>query len=119
MEPQFDIADREIKVGDWIAQAYSLGQCPALKISKVIAYTDNGKIRVMGFERRSSNYYRDASGAVAMSDTPIVSWERSKTAYALAFSERMVVIDNIAPGLLEHIESTYGGDPLAKPVTEV
>lgn len=115
MEPQFDIADREIKVGDWIAQAYSLGQCPALKISKVIAYTDNGKIRVMGFERSLKRY--DANHNKL--DVPIVCWERSKTAYALAFSERMCVVDQIAPSLHAHIESTYGGDPLAKPVTEV
>lgn len=114
MELQLDVNEREIKVGDWIAQAYSLGQCPALKVSKVVAYTDNGKIRVMGFERRESHYQHGER-----LDSPIVTWTRGKTASALAYSERMCVIDKIAPSLQAHIDSTYGGDPLAKTTTEV
>lgn len=115
--PQFDINERAINVGDWIAQAYSLGQCPALKVSKVIAYTDNGKIRVMGFERRES-WYRPGTTTTKLA-TPDVTWTRSDRAYALAFSERMCVIDKIAPSLQEHIDTVYGGDPLAKPSVEV
>lgn len=116
MEPQLDINERAINVGDWIAQAYSLGQCPALKVSKVVAYTDNGKIRVMGFERRE-NWYRN--GHTGKLTKPDVTWTRSDRAYALAFSERMSVIEKIAPSLQEHIDTVYGGDPLAKLTVEV
>lgn len=115
MTIQKDINDRPINPGDWIAQAYSLGRCPALKISKVVGYNDNGKIKVMGFERHERWYDADHDRLV----TPIITWERSKSAYALAFSERMAVIDQIAPSLQAHIEEVYGGDPLAKVPTEV
>lgn len=115
-EQYFDINEREIKVGDWVVQAYSLGQCPALKVSKVMAFTDKGKIRVMGFERWASWHRADVDHRLA---EPDIIWARSKTAYALAFPERMCVVDQIAPSLQSHIDAVYGGDPLAKPVTEV
>lgn len=115
MTIQKDINDRPINAGDWIAQAYSLGRCPALKISKVVGYTDNGKIRVFGFERKERWYDVDRNRL----PTPEVFWERCKTPYALAFPERMAVIDQIAPSLQAHIEEVYGGDPLAKVPTEV
>ena len=111
----FDIAEREIKVGDWIAQSYSLGRCPALKISKVMAFTDKGKIRVTGFERHE-NYW--VKGEREKLQTPIIEWSRSGP-YVLAFPERMVVIDQPPNTLLDHIEKVYGGDPFGVHISEI
>lgn len=95
----YDIAEREIVVGSWIAQAYSLGRCPALKIAQVQAITDKGKLRCIGYER----YVQTHQGGLLLPE-PRTTWTRNTTAYALAFPERMCVIDQIPPSLEKELE---------------
>lgn len=107
----FDVAEQEITVGCWIAQTFSLGRCPALKISKVIAFTDKDKIRVQGFERCNYNW-------VDGKRVDVVTWTRCSVS-TVTYPERQAVIHAIPASLQQYIDDTFNGDPTGPETKEL
>lgn len=106
MTQLFDLCARPINEGDWVIQAYNVGQCGAIKVAYVTGFTDTNRIRLVSF----SNNYRYTPGCV---DQP--EFMRSKN-YAVKYPSNVCVIpkEHLPANLLSFVEDTCGGDPLCE-----
>lgn len=112
--PVYDLAGKQIQVGDWLVQAFALGRCAALKYAKVIGFSEkSGALRLVGFEQDTWEYRWDPELQERVPNE--YKWKRNGP-YSVQFSERTVVVpdtaipqslnDYIAQGLKGEIHPT-------------